>query len=64
MPKIPRNFIQEFPYGVSIEDSLNKGMKYLNADPNYITNWKDIIFTPIENFIHHQVLYLAKVKIC
>jgi len=46
MPKIPRNFIQEFPYGISIEDSLNKGMKYLNADPNYITTWKDIIFTP------------------
>jgi len=62
MPKIPRNFIQEFPYGISIEDSLNKGMKYLNADPNYITTWKDIIFTPVENLIHHQVFVFSEGK--
>jgi hypothetical protein len=60
--KIPQNFIQEFPYGISIEESLNKSMQYLNTYIPNITNWKDILFTPFEHYIHHQVFVFSEGK--
>jgi hypothetical protein len=60
--KIPQSFIQEFPYGISIEESLNKSMQYLSADIPNIRNWKDILFTPFEHYIHQQVFVFSEGK--
>jgi hypothetical protein len=60
--KVSKGFIQEFPFGVSIEESLNKGMKYLDIETSEITNWKDIIFTPFKEYIHHQIFLFGESK--
>ena len=60
--KIPQSFIQEFPYGISIEESLNKSMQYLSTDIPNIRNWKDILFTPTEHYIHQQVFVFSEGK--
>jgi hypothetical protein len=62
MQKIPQSFIQEFPYGIPIEESLNRSMQYLSADIPNIKNWKDILFTPVEHYIHQQVFVFSEGK--
>ena len=46
--KVSKNFIQELAFGIPIEESINKGMKYLEVDVPNILSWKAILFPPLQ----------------
>lgn len=60
--KVSKNFIHEFVIGVPIEETLNKGMKYLEVEIPNILNWKDILITPASQIIHHRVFVFSEGK--
>jgi hypothetical protein len=60
--KVSKNFIQELAFGMPIEESLNKGMKYLEVEVPNILRWKDILFPPTQQVIHHKVFLFSEGK--
>lgn len=60
--KVSKNFIHEFVIGVPIEETLNKGMNYLEVEIPNILNWKDILITPASQIIHHRVFVFSEGK--
>ena len=60
--KVSKNFVHEFVIGVPIEETLNKGMRYLQIEIPNILNWKDILFPPLTQIIHHRVFVFSEGK--
>jgi hypothetical protein len=55
-------FIQELPFDVPLEKALNEGMVYLFKEIPRVTNWIEIIFTPIRDYSNHRVFILSEGK--
>jgi hypothetical protein len=55
-------FIQELPFDVPLEKALNEGMVYLFKEIPRVTNWIEIIFTPIRDYSNHRVFIISEGK--
>ena len=60
--KVSKSFVQELAFGIPIEESINKGMKYLEVDVPNILSWKAILFPPLQQIIHHRVFVFSEGK--
>jgi hypothetical protein len=60
--KVSKSFVQELAFGIPIEESINKGMKYLEVDVPNILSWKAILFPPLQQIIHNRVFVFSEGK--